>query len=441
MGLKYDSPLVVCLAAATRRRIRGSLECKVNITLSGSLVKTSVNEKGSLVLLREEQNLIGGNFGKSLASIPSFECEFNKKALLDQTTPKPSLTHTFEISENSFGKSSKNHSVVSESEEKNSDRCDNNKNIEKRREGEKGTKPSPQKIIDKRAKRKGFSAVLAKKMIQYGEENDSPMLKTYYNALSCCDTLIQEDGKLVTQHCKSRICVVCGAIRTAKAIDMYLPEIKKWDPYLVTLTIPNVKEDVLSETLDEMLDNYRNAQRSIKRRLPFKGIRKLEVTYNPKFNDYHGHFHSIVDGLAQAQMLREEWMIRNPNAKAIAQDVRRCDKKTLKEVFKYSMKILSSDEDESSDLQLYPHAVDVIVRALHRRRTYQSFGFRLPKKFDEDDFDGQAIQAPDGNVETVAVWNWIQDVHNWVNKETGELLSNYKPSKRRLKFLKKIDSS
>lgn len=303
-------------------------------------------------------------------------------------------------------------------------------------------KPSPQKLISKRAKRKGFSVVLAKKMIEYAKEKKSYMLSTYYRALSCCDTLVQEAGKLTTKYCKTRICVVCGAIRTAKAIDVYLPEIRGWDAYLVTLTIPNVRGDQLKETIDEMLKNFTASQRSIKRRMPFKGVRKLEVTHNPERDDYHGHFHCIVDGAAQAQMLREEWMKRNPAAKAIAQDVRKCNKRTVKEVFKYSMKILASDKTgKNQDPHLHPYAVDTIVKALHKRRTYQNFGFKLPKDFDEDDFDGEALAAPDGNLEVVAAWTWIQEAHNWVNKATGELLSDYKPSKRRLKFLKKLDTS
>ena len=307
---------------------------------------------------------------------------------------------------------------------------------------EKGRgKPSAQKIIDKRAKRKGFSVVLAKSMIEYAKKSKSPMLGTYYRALGCSDTLIQEDGKLHAQYCKSRICVVCGAIRTAKAMKAYLPVIRGWDSYLVTLTIPNVKGYLVRQTIDEMLKKFKGAQRSIKRKILFKGLRKVEVTYNPKRDDYHAHFHCVVDGFTQAQWLREEWMKRNPAARAVAQDVRKCNKKTLKEAFKYSMKILASDEDnKNQNPHLYPHAVDTIVRALHKRRTYQNFGFKLAKEFDEDDFDGEALAAPDGNIEVGAVWTWIQEAHNWVNKATGELLSEYKPSIRRLKFLERLDS-
>jgi len=300
-------------------------------------------------------------------------------------------------------------------------------------------KPVPQVIINKRAKRKGFSVALAKAMIKQAEEEKSPMLRSYYNALHCCDTLHEEDGKLISKYCKTRICVICGAIRTAKAIDTYFPIIKDWDSYFVTLTIPNVREESLRKTIDEMLNTFRNSQRAIKRKFVFKGIRKLEVTHNFGRNDYHGHFHVVVDGINQALLLRDEWMKRNPAANAIAQDVRKCNEGTLKEVFKYSMKILASDNDKSRDPHLHPHAVDVIVRALHKRRTYQNFGFKLKKEFDEDDFDGEALQAPSGEREEVSVWEWVGEAYNWVNKQTGELLSTYWPSKRRLNFLKKIE--
>jgi hypothetical protein len=368
-------------------------------------------------------------FGETFSLEPqTFERVFNKTAQLDKSSKEILISSGspifFDDPKNNF-KSGLNF-TFSEGEEK----------IEKRTE-----RPSSQKIIDKRSKRKGFSVALAKSMIEYAKKNKSYMLHTYYRALNCCDTLIQADGKLKTKYCKTRICVICGAIRTAKAIEVYLPEIRGWKAYLVTLTIPNVKESILRRTVDEILDKFRGCQRAIKRKLRFKGVRKIEITYNPTRNDYHVHLHCIVDGLTPAQWLREEWMKRNPGASHAGQDVRRCNKRTLKEVFKYSMKILASGEDENKDPHLYPHAIDAIVKALHKRRTYQNFGFKLPKEFDEDDFDGQALASPDGNIETMAVWTWIHEIHNWVNKATGELLSQYKPSKRRLTFLKKIDTS
>lgn len=391
-------------------------------------------------MLSEGQNLIASQVGEAPKVLGSLAREFNTIAQLDNDFF-------------SVGSSSAPEAVLSDSG-KNSGLggCEAKKTLKTRKiflssEGEeknekRSEKPSAQKIIDKRAKRKGFSVVLAKAMIEYGKKSKSPMLGTYYRALGCSDTLIQEDGKLHTKYCKSRICVVCGAIRTAKAMKTYLPVIRGWESYLVTLTIPNVKGYLLRKTIDEMLKKFKGAQRSIKRKIFFKGLRKLEVTYNPERDDYHAHFHCVVDGFTKAQWLREEWMKRNPTARAVAQDVRRCNKKTLKEVFKYSMKILASDEDDKNqDPHLYPHAVDTIVRALHRRRTYQNFGFNLPKEFDEDDFDGEALAAPDGEVGDGAEWTWIQEIHNWVNKATGELLSEYKPSVRRLKFLERLDSS
>ena len=391
-------------------------------------------------MLLEHQKDNIGKLGNLSGKYPGFDRVFNKKAQLDKSSEEILFSSGFQpfsgdprkklIFEKIFASSEAKKKNVSKS----SDTVENNE--------ERTEKPLPQKIIDKRAKRKGFSVALAKSMIDYAKKSKSYMLPTYYHALGCCDTLMQSDGKLKTKYCKTRICVICGAIRTAKAIEAYLPIIRGWKAFLVTLTLPNVKEGHLRQTVDDVLNKFRNCLRAVKGKFPFKGVRKLEITYNPEKDDYHVHLHCIVDGKAQAQKLREEWMKRNPEARHVAQDVRKCDKKTLKEVFKYSMKILASDKEEGNkDPHLYPHAVDAIVKALHRRRTYQNFGFNLPKKFDEDDFDGQALASPDGNVETVAVWTWIHEAHNWVNKTTGELLSLYKPSKRRLKFLKKIDTS
>lgn len=305
---------------------------------------------------------------------------------------------------------------------------------------EKG-KPDAQKIIDKRARRKGFGVALASAMVRYAESAGSPMLKTYIHALQCSEVLHQVDGTLQTIHCKTRFCPVCGAVRTAKAVDSYLPAIQTWSPFLVTLTVPNVSGGMLKKTIDEMTDRFRNSMRSVKRKQVFKGVRKLEVTYNREKDSYHPHFHVIVDGKEAALALREAWLGRNDRAGHAGQDVRKCDRNSLKEVFKYSMKVLASDSDKVGDPRLSPAAIDTIVQALWRKRTYQNFGFKLAKEFDEDDFDGVAMEAPSGNAGDGSEWHWHAPVANWVNRETGELLSQYQPSARRMKFLKRVQDS
>lgn len=267
------------------------------------------------------------------------------------------------------------------------------------------------------------------------------MLRSYYHALTCSEVLVQEDGKLQTVHCKTRICPICGAIRTAKAVDAYLPIVKGWDAYLVTLTVPNVLGCALKSTIDEMIDVFRNCTRSIKRKMPFLGIRKLEVTFNSAKRTYHPHFHVIVDGRAAAMAVRLAWLDRYPRASDQGQDLRKCDKNSLRELFKYAMKVLSSDSDKKGDPRLSPAAVDTIVQALSRKRTFQNFGFKLVKELDEDDFDGAAMEAPVGSEAMVAEWRWYPPAHNWVCIETGELLARYKPSTRRLRFLEVVAGS
>lgn len=228
--------------------------------------------------------------------------------------------------------------------------------------------------------------------------------------------------------------MVCNRVRTAKLINGYLPEIKELpSKYFVTLTIPNVGYLELSTAIDQMIKQCTLINRHIreKRALSFKGIRKIECTYNADRNDYHPHFHIIVDSHAVAELFVSEWLQRYPKAKMISQDIREADDGAVLELFKYFTKVIASPKKKTTTQRMvYTRALDTIFRAMVGKRVFQPMGI---KKVSEDVdptlseiFD---IEETDGDV-----WVWLAS--DWVSTDTGELLTNHVPSEalQNLKF-------
>lgn len=255
--------------------------------------------------------------------------------------------------------------------------------------------------------------------------------RTYYK----CSTVIAQDGaKLSSYYCGYRWCLVCGRIRTAKAIDTYLPIVSSWQsPHMVTLTIPNVAGDVLRSTLETMLDRFNSCVLSIRRTagLVFRGVRKLEITYNPRRDDYHPHYHVLVEGQAQATALRSAWLKRFPDASGDAQDVRPADDDTLVEMFKYFTKLTTKAENKRGLAITAPRNLDTIFRAMEGKRVWQPVGFTIPHDDDvlveSSELDVAATPAVKRLHERI-MWTWDRDASDWLDCETGETLSDYTPS-------------
>ena len=293
--------------------------------------------------------------------------------------------------------------------------------------------------LRKRARAKYMGLPLVLKLA----ELDSPLHSSYWNSYHCSTVLEQSNGEITATYCKNRWCIVCNRIRIAKAIRDYLPVIDSWeDPYFVTLTAPAVKGHQLDARLEEMTKEIwrplqRSIQRSLKRRgKGFKGIRKVEVTYNAGSKSFHPHFHVIVEGEGTARALSDSWMKRNPKASRRAQDVRPCNASALLELFKYFTKLVSDDQRVSA-LNL-----DTIFRAMKGRRVFQSFGFRMPKveATVEEEFELNQSTPAFSQIKRHVIWEWDQDLADWIDHETGECLTEYEPSEQDRAYVEAIDS-
>lgn len=114
-------------------------------------------------------------------------------------------------------------------------------------------------------------------------------------------------------RCKNtRFCPNCRAFELSKFIHhfgrIYKEKIyNEYNPYLLTLTVPNVEGEQLSETITKLYDSFNRffkafnqeigrGKKGYKNRLiTFSGgLRVLEITYNAKTNDFHPHLHCLM---------------------------------------------------------------------------------------------------------------------------------------------------
>lgn len=294
-------------------------------------------------------------------------------------------------------------------------------------------------VFLKRAKVKFTQQKLLRALVKLG----SPLAKKYDATLFCSSVLEQDGNKLRSRFCNNRWCNICNRIRTAKLIKGYGAAIDSMlDPRFVTLTVPNVPATELRAEIRRMISEFRKIQelrRKHKKPL-IRGIRKLEVTYNPDLQNFHPHFHFIVEGEAAADELIESWLDRNTTADKRGQDQRKA--KNPIELFKYFAKLTSKSKSDTIIIKAgkmvrieysYPEALDLVFQAIEGTRIIQPVGGIKYVKEDIEDLETVVVEDLDPEEAL-----WIYQDRDWVNVYTGELLTGYEPSRRDLSKRKKI---
>ena len=299
-----------------------------------------------------------------------------------------------------------------------------------------------------KARRKYFSNGLSVGLVSASERNEDSVLKKSYWRTYHCNSQInlhEVDGKKVlkSKYCNARWCMTCNAIRTAKHIIAYAPIINEWDDAcFLTLTQKTVSKENLPLQLAEMYRIFSSIKHSAKMKhqrgqLSFKleGIRKLECTFNQKTDLYHPHFHIVLKSMEMGKFIKDEWLKRNCNAGIKGQDCKKADKYTLVELFKYMTKVIASTGKRPktpNERVINADSLDVIFNALIGIRTVQSFGFLKPSINEDCNAENPKVK---GIADAVLQWN--NAATDWVDTDTGELFTGYKPSES---FKKLIDN-
>lgn len=257
----------------------------------------------------------------------------------------------------------------------------------------------------------------------------SPLRGKYLATMTHCAHLVDvmPDGSTRAQgYCKHRHCIVCNRIRTAQLWNQYRDQLAAWpDKHFVTLSRPNVPAHVLAREIKDLGQwwsrwntKYRQRIRRDPDALRPSGIRKLEVTYNPARNDYHPHYHVIINCRHAAKALYNDWLSDHTAARRVAQDMRKADDGTALELFKYFSKLVAGGK---GGVTFHAKAINEILCALRGSQIVKPFG---------DTKAAQTEEAPDlmASVERVAYARWKHGAWYEEHEEerpTEEYLSQY----------------
>lgn len=295
--------------------------------------------------------------------------------------------------------------------------------------------------LTKRAKAK-YSQ---KDLMRYMSRMNTPFASKYQNTLSCSSFIIQNGNILTSRYCKYRWCKICNRIRTAKLLAGYSDVILNMiEPQFVTLTVQNVVIEKLETTIKGMLKTVKLIQdlrRKTKQPL-LRCIRKLECTYNATENNYHPHFHFIIEGIQPANDLLNSWVNRYPDhiVNIKGQDIRKADKPI--ELFKYFAKLTAKHESDTFSIigdkvirneYHYPEALDLIFRTIEKFRVVQTMGGITMVKDDIDE-----VEAQEYNDIKFKKTLWLYNINDWYDTYTGEELTGYIPNKFEQNFSKRI---
>lgn len=281
------------------------------------------------------------------------------------------------------------------------------------------------KTLIQRANNQYFSKKLAEQLLRIP---NTPLKKGYKRTFFDCNKyLIQTGKKLTAKYCNARWCNVCNRARTGKLWNSYKTQLEAFlEPQLVTLTIPNVSETELPNSLKMLIREFALIIKKGRKTRTINGIRKLECTYNADEDTYHPHIHVYIDGKVNAQYLMDEWLRRFETAEPWCQDSR--DAYDLRELFKYTTKIVTKSKRDGT-MGIYVNALDKIFRAMYAMRTFQSFGKVRMISEDIDDIRSQEYNIPEYDH---VQWNWHEDDWKYFGVTSNGFdcvpLTNYKPS-------------
>lgn len=178
-------------------------------------------------------------------------------------------------------------------------------------------------ILQEMKEKKKYNTAYSKYFYRLSKEHhlESPRSKSLHkksDRINNCLNLwlwdVYHENKLmdlqsVNRCMDNRFCPNCKKLNLAFAINNFKPHFKKllddgYNPYLLTLTIPNVSGYELRSTIDKMNKSFTKLFRAIsrddnqgfsERLMKFDAAYKvLEITCNNVTNTYHPHFHIIV---------------------------------------------------------------------------------------------------------------------------------------------------
>lgn len=244
---------------------------------------------------------------------------------------------------------------------------------------------------------------------------DSPFRVRYEETMWCRYAISIVDGQPRQTTCKRPWCRMCNNDRTARLMRGYLPQVQTWKEIaFLTLTKPACYDDEILPRMNDDQIAFRQIQDTLRKRdTPANGLRARETTINVQNDTYHIHYHFLIDSMAVAKEYKTLWLKMHPQCNPGAQNVKFADTKSLKEIFKYPLKMKLNDSANGVRM------LDTYFRILSDSKKPGIRPFGNVRKVQEEMTTESEICLSDGS--------YLWRTFDWMDILTGKRLTGYVP--------------
>lgn len=256
--------------------------------------------------------------------------------------------------------------------------------------------------MEKYTEKKQRNQVFQKFIKRHIGENQMDLVEDCNTFLSfVADKTLEKQKLYKANSCKNRFCPVCAwrkARKDALGLSLMMQYIKQQENkefIFLTLTTPNVMSDELENEIKRYNNSFRKLIKRKKVGSVIKGyVRKLEITYNKKRDDYNPHFHVLIAVNKsyftdkRYYISQQEWLDLWRDVTGISeitqvqvQKIRQNNNKELYEMAKYSGK--------DSDYLINQKVFDAFYKSLKGKQVlvYSGLFKEAKKKLKDGDLD------------------------------------------------------
>jgi plasmid rolling circle replication initiator protein Rep len=256
--------------------------------------------------------------------------------------------------------------------------------------------------MEKYTEKKQRNQVFQKFIKRHIGENQMDLVEDCNTFLSfVADKTLEKQKLYKANSCKNRFCPVCAwrkARKDALGLSLMMQYIKQQENkefIFLTLTTPNVMSDELENEIKRYNNSFRKLIKRKKVGSVIKGyVRKLEITYNKKRDDYNPHFHVLIAVNKsyftdkRYYISQQEWLDLWRDVTGISeitqvqvQKIRQNNNKELYEMAKYSGK--------DSDYLINQKVFDAFYKSLKGKQVlvYSGLFKEAKKKLKNGDLD------------------------------------------------------
>lgn len=256
--------------------------------------------------------------------------------------------------------------------------------------------------MDKYTEKKRRNQAFQKFIQGYIGENQMDYVRDCNTFLSfVADKTLKKQKLYKANPCKNRFCPMCAwrkARKDALGLSLmmkYIKQDQQKDFIFLTLTTPNVSKEDLENEIKIYNQSFRKLIKRKKVGSVIKGyVRKLEITYNKKRDDYNPHFHVLIAVNKsyftdkRYYISQQEWLDLWRDVTGISeitqvqvQKIRQNNNKELYEMAKYSGK--------DSDYLINQKVFDAFYKSLKGKQVlvYSGLFKEAKKKLKNGDLD------------------------------------------------------